>query len=408
MILIVSLILVMFILKLVISILNYQHSIKSVPENVAHIYDQEVYQKWLDYHRDQMKFGLISKSVSLIVILLLLMFKVFGWLEALSLELSGSVYLQTLIFLGIYFLFDSLIAIPFDYYLTFVIEEKHGFNKSTKKTFWIDQIKNFLLTIVLMGGIILGLLAIYRAFVNQIWIFILGAWLVLTAVMILMFLLNTKVFVKLFNKLTPLEEGSLKSSIDELASKLGFEINKISVMDASRRSTKLNAFFSGLGKQRDVVLYDTLIEKMSEEQILAVLGHELSHALHKDTTKMLIQQILVFGVFASFIGLILNWTNLFTDLGLQGINFGFAMILFSILMEPISMLIGIPTNYLSRVAEYRADKFGAEQVSKEAMISALEVISRENFANLNPHPLFVTLYYNHPTTSDRIKAINAQ
>ncbi len=403
---ILSLISIMFVVRTFISILNYKHSIKGVPENVSHIYDQEAYDKWLAYNRDQMKYGLITRTFNFVLMLLLLVFQVFGYIEQLSNQITDNIYLQTLLFLGIYFVASAIIDLPFEYYQTFVIEEKHGFNKSTKKTFFIDQIKQMLLLFVLGGAAIYGLHALFLNMAN-IWLFIVLAWAAISVVMILIFVLNTKVFVRLFNKLTPLEEGSLKTKIDELAGSLGFEIDKISIMDASRRSTKLNAFFSGLGKHRDVVLYDTLVEKMEEEEILAVLGHELSHALHKDTTKMLIEQILVFGVFAAMIGLILNWSALYTGFGLSGIHFGFSVILISIVMGPISMLLGIPTNYVSRVAEFRADAFGAKHVSKDAMISALEVLARANYSNLNPHPLYVKLYYNHPTIAKRIEAIKA-
>ena len=403
---ILSLISIMFVVRTFISILNHKHSIKGVPENVSHIYDQEAYQKWLAYNQDQMKYGLITRTFNFVLMLLLLVFQVFGYIEQLSNQMTDNIYLQTLLFLGIYFIASAIIDLPFEYYATFVIEEKHGFNKSTKKTFFIDQIKQMLLLIVLGGAAIYGLHALFLNMAN-IWLFIVLAWAAISVVMILIFILNTKVFVRLFNKLTPLEEGSLKTKIDELAGSLGFEINKISIMDASRRSTKLNAFFSGLGKHRDVVLYDTLVEKMDEEEILAVLGHELSHALHKDTTKMLIEQILIFGVFAAMIGLILNWSALYTGFGLSGIHFGFSVILISIVMGPINMLLGIPTNYVSRVAEFRADAFGAKHVSKDAMISALEVLARANYSNLNPHPLFVKLYYNHPTISKRIESIKA-
>ncbi len=406
MIFVLALMSVMFLISLIISITDYRYSIKGVPNNVSHIYDEEKYNKWLAYYRDGKKFGLISNCFNFVVTFLLLILGVFGMFESLSEQITDSVYLQVLLFMGMYFIISFVLELPFDYYDTFVLEQKHGFNKSTKKTFWADKLKGFLMTIVLGGSLIFGLNAVYTAFIDQVWLFILIAWAGLSVIMIVIFMLNTKVFVKIFNKLTPLEEGSLKTKIDALAGGLGFEIDKISIMDASKRSTKLNAFFSGLGKHRDVVLYDTLVEKMEEEQILAVLGHELSHALNKDTTKMLAEQILMFGVYAAFIGLILNWTYLYTGFGLSGIHFGFAVVLFAILIEPIGMLLQIPLNYISRVAEYRADKFGAEHVSKEAMITALEVLARENFSNLNPHPLSVVLNYNHPTISQRIKAIN--
>lgn len=397
----------MFFIDFIVSKLNYDYSIQGVPKNVNHIYDQEAYQQWLNYYRDHRKFNLKTKAFDFVMIVLLLILQVFGSLEQWVNGITSNIYLQTLGFLGAYYVFSTLINMPFAYYRTFVIEEKYGFNKSTKKTFFFDQMKEFLLITVLVGALMFGLHALFNTFQNHIVLFMLGTWAALSLVMVIIFVLNTKVFIKIFNKLTPLEEGPLKTKIDALASKVGFKINHISVMDASRRSSKLNAFFSGIGKHRDVVLYDTLIEKMGDDEICAVLGHELSHALHKDTLKMLFGQIVTFLIYAGFIGLVLSVNQLYVDFGLTGVHFGFAIILFSILIEPISMLIGIVTNYISRVAEYRADCFGAKHVSKEAMTHALEIIAKENFANLNPHPLFERLYYNHPTISKRIASIQS-
>lgn len=405
--LIISLLTVMFLIKFVVDTLNYKHSIQGVPKNVEHIYDQQAYQKWLAYYRKQRKFSLVTQTFDFVLLMILLLSHSFGFLESLIGNWTNDVYIQTLVFLGIYYIVSVIIDLPFSYYHTFVIEENFGFNQTTKKTFFIDQIKQILLVVILFGALLFGIQALYVNFGQDIWVFVLTAWVSLSVVMVIIFMLNTKVFVKIFNKLTPLEDGPLKNKIDQLASGLGFEIENISVMDASRRSTKLNAFFSGFGKRRDIVLYDTLVEKMEDEQILAVLGHELSHALHKDTIKMLFQQIFMFLIFASFIGLILSSESLYTDFGLSGIHFGFALVLFSVVVEPISMILGVFTNYKSRVAEYRADRFGAKQVSKNAMISALEVLAKENFSNLNPHPLFETLYYNHPSISKRISSINA-
>ncbi len=402
---ILTLLSVMFLMDVIVSTLNYKHSIQGVPLNVSHIYDEDEYASWLNYYRDNRQFNVLTKSFYFVLTFLLLILQLFGRLESLVGQISSNVYIQTLVFLGFYYIVITIINLPFDYYRTFVIEEKYGFNKSTKKTFFIDQIKQFLLIVVLMGALIYGLHALFNQFQQHIWVFIIGSWIAVSLIMIILFVLNTKVFIKIFNKLTPLEEGPLKTKIDALASSLGFQINRISVMDASKRSSKLNAFFSGLGKHRDIVLYDTLIEKMDDQYILAVLGHELSHALHKDTLKMLVAQMMTFLVYAGFIGLVLSWESLYVDFGLTGVHFGFAVLLFSIVIEPLSVMIGILTNYISRVAEYRADRFGAKHVSKEAMIGALEILAKENFSNLNPHPLFEKLYYNHPTISKRIASI---
>ncbi|AUD65995.1 hypothetical protein BK011_09960 [Tenericutes bacterium MZ-XQ] len=396
----------MYIFELVINILNVSYSKQGIPDNVRHIYNEEEYKRWLSYHQEHLRLGILRKTVSTIVILSLLIFNIFGNLEAWAKSISDFSITQTLLFLLVYLVLETVISIPLDYYSTFYIEEKYGFNKTTFKTFWTDKIKSFLLSAALFGVLISGLQSLYIAFLDQLWLFILFAWLFLAIVLVLIFVLNTKVFVKAFNKLTPLEDGDLKEKIDALAIELGFEVQKISVMDASKRSSKLNAFFSGLGKTRDVVLFDTLIEKLNDEQILAVLAHELGHATHKDTTKMLLQNIITFGFFAALIGFILQYSELYTQFGLSGIFFGFALVLFMILMEPISILLGLVTNRWSRKIEYRADRFAKKHVGKDELIGALEILAKENFANLNPHPLYVSIYYNHPTISQRISALN--
>lgn len=402
---IIALIVSMYVIELVLDILNVKHSRLEMPKNVKHIYDDDAYKKWASYNLEHLRFSIIQKSVFTALILGLLLFKVFGVFESVALNATNSEIVQTWIFLVIYLAIQTIIGIPFEYIDTFKIEEKYGFNKTTKKTFVIDQIKGFLLSSVLVGALVAGLQGLYIAFVDSIWIFVLLAWVFLAIVMILMFVLNTKVFVKLFNKLTPLEDGSLKEKIDKLANELGFEVKNISVMDASKRSSKSNAFFSGLGKTRDVVLYDTLLDKLSEEQVLAVLAHELGHATHKDTAKMLIQNILTFGLYAAIIGFIMQSEAVYTDFGLEGVFFGFGLILFIILMSPISILLGMFTNGWSRKIEYRADAFAKKYIGKKQMVDALEVLAKENFLNLNPHPLYVKIFYNHPTISERISSL---
>lgn len=401
---IIALVASMYVMDLVLNILNVKHSNTKMPDNVKHIYDEEDYKKWSTYNQEHLRFGIVQKTVFTALILGLLLFKVFGVFESVALDVSDSEIFQTWIFLGIYYVIQTIISIPFDYIHTFKIEEKYGFNKTTKKVFVIDQVKNFFLMGALFAGLLAGLQGLYLAY-DSIWLFVALAWVFLAVVMILMFVLSTKVFVKLFNKLTPLEDGSLKEKIDKLALELGFEVDNISVMDASKRSSKLNAFFSGLGKSRDVVLYDTLLDKLSEEQVLAVLAHELGHATYKDTTKMLMQSILTFGIYAALIGLIMQYSTVYLDFGLTGIFFGFGIILFTILMNPISIIIGMLTNGHSRKIEYRADGFAKKYVGKEHMVGALEVLAKENFSNLNPHPLYVKLYYNHPTISERISSL---
>lgn len=402
---IITLVALMYVIDLVITLINYRHRNKPIPEIAADIYDQEKYQKWLSYFMETNRFGVIVKTISTVLLLVLLGFGFFGWLERLTTQWVSHPILQTLAFLGVFGLLSMLISLPFDYYGIFVIEEKYGFNKTTHKTFFVDILKNILVAAVLGGGLVALLNAIYLQFVSQIWWFVLYAWVILTMVMVILFVLNTKVFVKIFNKLTPLPEGELRDKIQGLAEKVGFNVKAISVMDASKRSTKLNAFFSGLGRTREVVLFDTLVEKLGEEEILSVLAHELGHAVHKDVPRMLGLQIVMFGLYAVVIGFILQSAALAQAFGLSGVHLGFSLILFSILISPLELILTFPLNYISRKAEYAADGFATKYVGKEATMSAFKVLAQENLANLTPHPFYVLMHYSHPTIPQRLEAI---
>ena len=403
---IIALVALMYVIDLVITLVNYKHRHQPIPDIAKDIYNQDQYQKWLSYFMETMRFEVIVKTISTALLLALLGLGFFGWLERLTLQWVSHPILQTLAFLGVFGLLSMLISLPFDYYGTFVIEEKYGFNKTTLKTFFVDILKNIMVATVLGGGLVALLNAIYLQFVGQIWWFVLYAWIILSVVMIILFVLNTKVFVKIFNKLTPLPEGELRDKIQALAEKVGFNVKANSVMDASKRSTKLNAFFSGLGKTREVVLFDTLVEKLKEEEILSVLAHELGHAVHKDVPRMLGLQILIFGLYAVVIGFILQSASLAQAFGLSGVHLGFSLILFSILISPLELILTFPLNYISRKAEYAADGFATEYVGKESTMSAFKVLAQENLANLTPHPVYVLMHYSHPTIPQRLEAIS--
>lgn len=404
-IIVLGIILLMFTFETVVSVLNYNNRKAPLPENVKDLYDQKKYQTWLSYTMSNFKFSMVSNTVSTILMLSLLFFGFYGWLETTVNGLVSSEVLQILLFLFGYYLISFVIGLPFSYYRVFVIEENFGFNKMTKKLFVMDKIKNFLIVVILVGGLLAGLFTAYASFSDQLLTFAVIAYAGIAVEMLAVFTLNG-VFVRWFNKLEPLEEGTLKSSIDALGKKLGFEVKKIYTMDASKRSTKLNAFFSGLGKSKEVVLFDTLVDKLSEDEIVSVLAHELGHATHKDTTKLLFEQLLVVGVYVALLTYILTEPSFYTSFGLQGIHFGFGIILLAVLLSPISTIINIFTNYLSRVMEYKADAFAVKHTSEEAMAGALKKLVTENFSNLTPHPLYEALNYNHPNVSKRLEAIS--
>ena len=403
---IIGILVAVYLFETIVSYLNYRYRFKPVPDVLSDVYDENRYGTWLMYSLENHWFTLIRRGFDLALLLFFLLSGLFARLEVVTSEWTDSPIMATLYFLGVYVTVEFLLAIPFKHYAIFKIEEKYGFNKTTKKTFIKDQFIQYVMTMVLGGLMVGGIHALYLQFSDQLWTFVGVAWGSITVVMVMIFMFLNKVFLKLFNTFSPLPEGTLRQRIEALATSLGFNIKKLSVMDASKRSTKLNAFFTGIGRSKEVVLYDTLIEKMSEDEILAVLAHELGHAVHKDTIRGLIQQVLIISLYALGIGLILQSVELATAFGLSGVHFGFAMILFVILFEPIQLVLGIPLSYLSRRAEFKADAFAKSKTSGDHMISALKVLAKEDLVNLNPHPLTILLYYSHPPMKERIEAIN--
>ena len=310
--------------------------------------------------------------------------------------------MSVLLFLLFYFIITFVIDLIISYIRTFKIEESFGFNKTSKKTFVLDKIKSFILTIILGGGLIYGLLSLHK---NTDWLFFIYAWIGLTVIVIGMNLIYTSVIVPIFNKLVPLEDGSLKTKIEAFALKVGYQIDKISVMDASKRSSKLNAFFSGFGKSKRIVLFDTLIDKMSEDEIVAVLAHEIGHNKHKHIIFNLFQTVVMLSVYILVLSLFLNREIFSQAFGFESINLGFNLVLYMIVLSPILTIISMGTSFVSRKFEYQADRFVKENGEANDLTSALKVLARENYSNLTPHPLYVKLFYSHPPISSRIEAL---
>lgn len=400
--LIVGLMTVMYGVNVVLGLLNLNYQRKPLAENVKSIYSKDKLTLSRKYFTENTLFRLIRSTFNYILIIALFVGGFFPWLGQMSAQLTSNELLQTFIFFTFLIILNTIISLPFSYYKTFSIETRYGFNKSTKALFFKDAVRNILVSSVLTSGIAVLLHALYVGLGEG---FVLGAWIALSIILVVVFMLNTKVFVKIFNKLTPLPDGSLKNAIQSLALKTGFKAKAIYSMDGSKRSTKLNAFFSGFGPIREIALFDTLIAKLNEEQILAVLAHEIGHAKHFDEIRLLLQQILVFGVYAIALNLVLGTADIVTAFGFTGSFFGFSLILFSFLVEPFDFLLGLPTNWLSRKAEYAADAFSVKQGYKKAMLEALKILVVENFSNLTPHPLEVYLTYSHPPMHDRLAAI---
>jgi STE24 endopeptidase len=399
---VIGLMALMFVVNITLSLLNLSYRDKPLPQNVKDIYDAKKYRKSKAYFVENTWFSIVRSTFNFILLIALLVGGFFPYIADVASSLSNNELLQTFFFFSILLILNTILNTPFNYYKTFSIETRYGFNKSTKKLFFTDILRNILVSTLLISGIGVLLQALYQTLGQG---FVLGAWIALSILLIVLFMLNTKVFVKIFNKLTPLPEGSLKNSLVALANKTGFKAKAIYTMDASKRSSKLNAFFSGFGPIREIALFDTLIAKLKEKEILAVLAHEIGHAKHFDEIRMLLQQILVFGVYALIINLVVSSQSLATAFGFSGPFFGFGLILFTILIEPLDFLLGLPVNYLSRRAEYAADRFAVKQGYKLPMLSALKTLTTENYGNLTPHPLQVLLTYSHPPMSDRLAAI---
>ena len=392
-----------FVFERIISVLNVQSSKQPVPELLTGIYDEEKYQKQQSYFRTNTRFGLLTSTFSFIIVLLMIVFGGFGWLDGVVRHWSdNSSIIITLIFFGILYLANDLISTPFEIYDTFVIEERFGFNKTTPKTFILDKLKGYLLTAVIGGGILALIMWIYQLSPEYFWLI---AWAAVTAFSLFMSLFYSELIVPLFNKQTPLEPGELRDAIELFANKVGFKLKNIYVIDGSKRSTKANAYFTGFGKKKRIVLYDTLINDLSTNEIVAVLAHEAGHNKYKHTLKNMLLNLPYSLLIFFLLGLILDSDTLAQSLGGTEASFHLNMLAFGILYSPISMILGLLMNILSRKYEYQADGFVKNHGMGDELIEALKKISSKSLSNLTPHPAYVFVSYSHPTLLQRVKAL---
>lgn len=381
---------------------NRKRMSPDIPSQLEGIYNQEEYAKQQAYQKVNSRFGLYTSLFSFIVMLIVLSLGIFGWLDELLRQYIDNEILLTLAFFGIIYVINDIISLPLDYYGTFVIEERFGFNKSTKKIFWFDQLKGLLLTVIL-GGIILALLVwLYDTLGEYAWLY---AWGVVTIFSLFMTLFYSNIIVPLFNKQTPLESGELRDAIERFANEAGFAINNIYVMDASKRSTKANAYFTGFGAKKRIVLFDTLINDLNTKEIVAVLAHEIGHYKKKHTLQGMFISICYTGFILFLLSLFLNNQDIAVALGGQIASFHLGLIAFSVLFTPISLIIGVFSSMHSRKNEYQADAYAAGFGLGDALISGLKKLSVKSLSNLNPDPLFVFFHYSHPTLLQRMDAL---
>ena len=350
---------------------------------------------------EKSRLAVITSTVSYVIHMLLMALNIYAAFASLFPKDLFSQMIAVLLLTSL----SDLLLIPCEWYNTMHIEEKYGFNRSGRKTFVLDQVKGFVIGMIIsvtMGGLLLWI----HQSLGDLLIIVFAAVLMLLAFMILFLF---PFISRIFNKFTPLEDGELKSRLTALLEKHGYHVRAIQVMDASRRTTKTNAYFAGFGKMKTIVLYDTLVESMTPDEICAVFAHELGHGLHKDTLKRQVLSFVQMLVLAVLAWLTLRTPEIFRAFGFADINYGFALILImSVEFALVAPLFGLLMNYVSRKAEYRADAQAVKEGYGEHLISGLKKLARRNFADLAPSPLLVKLEYSHPTLSQRIDAIERQ
>jgi STE24 endopeptidase len=400
--LIVFLIIAQFLLDTYLEYLNSLKRTDELPVELKGIYDAEKYTQSIQYERTNRYFSLGSGAFNLVLILLMLFLGGFSWVHELAGKFTQHEVWWSVIFFGILMLGSGILNFPFSLYHTFVIEEKFGFNKTTIKTFLLDRVKGILLGVILGGGLLALITWIYLLTGTWFWLYALG---VITLFSLFMNFFYSTLIVPLFNKQTPLEDGELKDKIGEVSSNTGFKLDKVFVIDGSKRSSKANAYFSGLGAKKRIVLFDTLLNDLSVDEIVAVLTHEIGHYRKKHIYKGMIISLFTTAftlwLFSQFAGSY----ELSAALGVSEPEFHIALVGFGILYSPISTLLGLAGNYLSRKHEFQADAFAANHFGASHLAGALKKLSVKNLSNLQPHPLYVFFNYSHPPLLERLRAL---
>ncbi|WP_422080791.1 M48 family metallopeptidase [Ulvibacterium sp.] len=401
---IIAILIVQYLVETILDYLNAQKYSDPVPMELENLFDAEEYQKSQDYKKTNYSFGLLSSTFSLLLTLSFLVFGGFEWIDSIARSITNNSIFQALLFFGIILMGSDLITTPFSYYQTFVIEEKFGFNKTTKKTFVLDKLKGWLLMMVLGGAILALVIWFFQWAGTDFWIY---AWAVIAVFTVFMNLFYSRLIVPLFNKQTLLAQGSLKEKIESYAKKVGFELKNIFVIDGSKRSTKANAYFSGFGREKRVTLYDTLINDLEEDEIVAVLAHEVGHYKRRHIIFNLFVSVLLAGLTLFILSLFINNPNMSLAIGVSKPSFHAALIGFGILYSPISEITGLVMNYLSRKFEFQADNYAKNTFAAMPLISSLKKLSKKNLGNLTPHPAYVFVHYSHPPLIARIRNLKA-
>lgn len=401
---IIGILIIDFIVDKYIDYLNSKRFDDKIPEELNDVYNEDEYYKSQSYKKENYRFSLITSSFKILLTLAFFLFEGFAWVDEFARSYSNNEITVALIFFGVIMIGSDIINTPFSYYHNFVIEEKYGFNKSTKRLFFTDKLKGWLLSITIGGGILAIIIWFYEMAGDLFWIY---TWIFVGVFTIFMTMFYSSLIVPIFNKQRPLEAGDLKNDIQDFAKKAGFKLDNIFVIDGSKRSTKANAYFSGFGGKKRIVLYDTLISDLNREEIVAVLAHEIGHYKKKHIMINMALSLVVTGITLYVFSLLINNALLSEALSVEIPSFHIGLITFGILYSPISELTGIIMNYISRKFEYEADDFAKSNFNGEALISSLKKLSKNSLSNLTPHKANVFLHYSHPTLLQRVRNLRS-
>jgi len=384
--------------------LNSKHFDDEIPVILEDVYEDQEYYKSQDYKKENFKFSSIISIFSFLLTIAFFFFKGFAYVDEFARGLSDNPIIITLIFFGVIMLGSDILTTPLSYYKTFVIEEKYGFNKSTKALFFIDKIKGWFLMILLGGGILALIVWFYQQTGKNFWIY---TWGFMAVFSVFMMLFYSSLIVPLFNKQTPLQEGELKTQLENFAKKVGFNLDKVFVIDGSKRSTKANAYFTGFGKKKRIVLYDTLINDLETDEIVSVLAHEVGHYKKKHVIFNMVVSILLTGFTLFILSLFIDSQLLSNALSVSEPSFHIGLIAFAVLYTPISEITGLIMNYISRKFEYQADNYAKTHFGAIPLIASLKKLSKNSLSNLTPHKAYVFIHYSHPTLLQRIQNLNS-
>ncbi len=388
-------------------VLDYLNSTKwneELPQELEGIYDQEKYSRSQQYLKVNTRFSQVTESFNFVLVMAMLVFGGFAFLDNWIRQFTENPILLALLFFGILGFIADILGTPFSVYATFVIEQRFGFNKTTVKTFILDKLKGWLLAILIGGGLLSLVVWIYGATGQWFWLI---AWGVISFFTLFMTLFYSNIIVPLFNKQVPLEAGELRDAIESFAMKTGFSLKNIFVIDGSKRSTKANAYFTGLGRKKRIVLYDTLIKDHPTDELVAVLAHEIGHYKKKHTLIGTATSIMQTGLMLFILSRFLDSPYLSGALGAGQTSFHLSVVAFGILYTPLSIVLGLILNIFSRKHEYEADRFAAVNYNGESLAGALKKLSVSNLSNLRPHPAYVFFYYSHPPLLKRLEAIRS-